>query len=90
MNWTVPAEQESQSPGKTFQQKEDHLARRPARWSAVPNSVVFNRDILHQMPNNIRGAIYADDLALWYSEEHITTANYRLQRALQVIETWVR
>ena len=42
------------------------------------------------MPKNIQGAIYADDLALWCREEYITTANYRLQQALQVIESWAR
>ena len=48
------------------------------------------RDIVHRMPKNIQGAIYADDLALWCLEEKITTANYRLQQALQVIESWAR
>ena len=42
------------------------------------------------MPKNIQGAIYADDLALWCSEEYISTANYRLQQALQVIESWAQ
>ena len=42
------------------------------------------------MPNNIQGAIYADDLALWCNEEYITTANCRLQQVLQVIESWAR
>ena len=40
------------------------------------------------MHKNLQGAIYADDLALWCSEEYITAANYRLQQALQVIESW--
>ena len=52
--------------------------------------LIFLRDILHSMPQNIQGAICADDLALWCSEEYITTANYRLQQALQVIESWAR
>ena len=30
------------------------------------------------------------NLALWCSEEYITTANYRLQQALQVIESWAQ
>ena len=33
------------------------------------------------MSKNIQGAIYAGDLALWCSEEYITTANYSLQEA---------
>ena len=52
--------------------------------------LIFIRDILHRMPKHIQGANYSDDLALWYSEECITTANYRLQQALQVIESWAR
>ena len=60
-----------------------------ARWSAVPNSVlIFIRDIVHRMPKNIQGAIYADDIAFWCNEMYITTANYRLQQALQVTESW--
>ena len=52
--------------------------------------LVFIRYILHRMPKDIQGAIYADDLALWCSEEYITTANYRQQQALQVIEIWTQ
>ena len=42
------------------------------------------------MPRNIQGAIYADHPALWCSEEYITTANYRLQQVLEVIESWAQ
>ena len=52
--------------------------------------LIFIRGILHRMPKNIQGTIYADDLALWCSEEYITTASYRLQQALQVIESWAQ
>ena len=38
----------------------------------------------------MRGAIYADDLALWCSEEYSTTANYRLKQALREIEAWAQ
>ena len=47
--------------------------------------LIFIRDILHRMPKNIQGAIYAHYLALWCSEAYISTAHYRLQQALQVI-----
>ena len=57
---------------------------------SLPLFLVFIRDILHQMAKSIQGAIYADGLALWCIEEHITTANYRLQEALQVTESWAR
>ena len=35
-------------------------------------------------------AIYADDLAFWCSEEYVSTANYWLNLALQVVESWTR
>ncbi|KAK7488767.1 hypothetical protein BaRGS_00020064 [Batillaria attramentaria] len=51
---------------------------------------LFIRDILQQLSRNVREAIYAGDLALWCSEEYITTAKYRLQQALREIEAWVQ
>ncbi|PVD34162.1 hypothetical protein C0Q70_05425 [Pomacea canaliculata] len=41
-------------------------------------------------PRNVQGAIYADDLVLWCTEEHLTTANYRLQEALNVLQDWTK
>ena len=52
--------------------------------------LVFIRDILHLMPKNIQGAIYADNFVLWCSEECITSENCRLQEAFQVTESWAR
>ena len=52
--------------------------------------LVFINDIVKDLPRNVHGAIYADDLALWCSEEHITTANYRMQEALKVLEDWTK
>ena len=48
--------------------------------------LVFINDIVRDMPRKVLGAIYADDLVLWCSEEHLTTANYRLQQALNISE----
>ena len=42
------------------------------------------------MPQNLQTAMYADDLALWCTEEYITTANYRLQEALDLMNTWTK
>ena len=50
--------------------------------------IIFIGDILSRLPRNVKGAIYADDLALWCSEEHIGTAQFRLQAALREIENW--
>ena len=79
-------------------QIEQHLSKKRTLWQGVPQGgvlsptlfLIFIRDILHRVPKKIQGAIYADDLALWCCEEYITTANYRLQQALQVIEAWAR
>ena len=52
--------------------------------------LIFIKDIIDKLPKNVQGAIYADDLALWCSEEYVPTADYRLQLALQVMETGTR
>ena len=79
-------------------QIKQHLSQKRTLRQGVPQGgmlsptlfLIFILDILHLMPKNIQGAIYAVDLALWCSEEYITTANYRLQQALQVIESWAQ
>ena len=50
--------------------------------------LVFINDIVGDMPRNVQEAIYADDLVLWFSEEHLSTANYRMQQALNTLEGW--
>ena len=52
--------------------------------------LVFINDIIKDLPRKVQGAIYADDLVLWCSEEHLTTANYRLQQALNLLESWTK
>lgn len=52
--------------------------------------LIFIDDIIKELPRGVRGAIYADDLVLWCSEEYTTTAQVRLQAALNKIETWTK
>ena len=52
--------------------------------------LVFINDLVRDMPRKVQGAIYADDLVLWCSEEHLSTANYRLQQALNTLEGWTK
>nr|KAG5704148.1 hypothetical protein BaRGS_009678 [Batillaria attramentaria] len=52
--------------------------------------LVFINDIVKDLPRKVQGAIYADDLVLWCSEEYLTTANHRLQLALDVLESWTK
>ena len=42
------------------------------------------------MPKGVKGAMYADDLVLWCSEEYISTANFRLREALLQLEKWTK
>ena len=42
------------------------------------------------MPRKVLGAICADDLVLWCSEERFSTANYRLQQELNNLEGWTK
>ena len=50
--------------------------------------LVFINDIVRDMPRKVQGAIHTDDLVLRCSEEHLSTANYRLQQALNTLEGW--
>ena len=52
--------------------------------------LVFINNIVRDMPHKVLGAIYADGLVLWCSEEHLTTANYRLQQVLIILEGWIK
>ena len=52
--------------------------------------LVFVNDIVRDMPRKVQGDIYADDRVLWCSEEHLSTANYRLQQALNTLEGWTK
>ena len=52
--------------------------------------ILFMNDIVSEMPNGVNIALYADDLVLWCSEEYTTTAKYRIQKALDKVETWAR
>ena len=52
--------------------------------------LVFINDIVRDMHRTVQGAIYADDLVLWCSEEHLSTANYSLQQTLNTLEGWTK
>ena len=40
-------------------------------------------DIVSDMSRDIKAALFADDLLLWCSEDHATTARYRMQQAVE-------
>ncbi|KAK7095492.1 hypothetical protein V1264_006890 [Littorina saxatilis] len=41
-----------------------------------------------ELPSRVHAALYADDLVLWCTEEHATTATYRMQLALEKVVAW--
>ena len=62
--------------------------RHPEKGGVISPTLLltFINDIVKALPRNVQGAIYTDDLVLWCSEECLTTANYRLQQALNLLE----
>ena len=52
--------------------------------------LIYVNDIIAELPPKIHSALYADDMVLWCSKEYITTANYRMQQALEVLESWTK
>ena len=79
-------------------QNQRHKSRKKTLKQGVPQGgvlsptlfIIFINDILKDIPRWIHGAIYADDLVIWYSDEYITTANIRMQEALVSIEKWTK
>ena len=52
--------------------------------------LIFIDDILKDLPRGVHGAMYADGLILWCTEESIGTARYRLQEVLNILDNWTK
>ena len=52
--------------------------------------LIYVNNIIAELPRKIHSAPYADDMVLLRSEEYITTANYIMQQALKVLESWTK
>ena len=52
--------------------------------------LVFINNIIRDLPHKDQGAIYVNDLILGCSGEQLSTANYRLQQALKILERWTK
>ena len=50
--------------------------------------LVYINDISKNFPAKVHTSSFADDLAIWTSEEYISIANNRMQKALSVLEEW--
>ena len=49
---------------------------------------MFINDLVSELPKGVKAALYADDLVLWCKEEHASTANYRIQQAIEQLTAW--
>ncbi|GFS13013.1 RNA-directed DNA polymerase from [Elysia marginata] len=49
---------------------------------------MFMNDIQTILPKGVYGAMYADDMAIWATEEYTGTAQARLQLALKALRMW--
>ena len=50
--------------------------------------VLFINDIVSELLRGVHAALYADGLVLWCTEEYATSANYRMQTALDKVSAW--
>ena len=50
--------------------------------------LVFINDLVSELPSGGKAALYADDLVLLCKEEHASTANYRIQQAIDQLTAW--
>ena len=77
-------------------QNQKHQSRKKILKEGVPQGgvlsptlfIIFMNDIMNGIPACIHGAMYADDLVMWCSAEHLTTATVRMQETLRKIEEW--
>jgi len=50
--------------------------------------LIFIDDIAEKLSHHINNALHADDFAVWNAADHLTTASYRMQEAMDQVETW--
>ena len=48
--------------------------------------LVFINDLICELPQGVKAAMYADDLVVWCVEEHLKIANKKIQKAADNIE----
>ncbi|BFZ11848.1 hypothetical protein BsWGS_14887 [Bradybaena similaris] len=50
--------------------------------------LIYINDIIKELPSHTPSALHADDLAIWHASENTSTANLRIQEALDNIAKW--
>ena len=50
--------------------------------------LLFISDLVSELPKGVEAALYADNLAIWCKEEYATTATYRMQLAVNKLNSW--
>ena len=50
--------------------------------------LVFTNDLVSELHRGVNAALYADDLVLWCTEEHASTANYSIQQDIDQLTAW--
>ena len=51
---------------------------------------IFINDLVKELPNGVKAALYADDIVMWCSEDFGTTATLRMQAAADAVTTWTK
>ncbi|KAK3766526.1 hypothetical protein RRG08_056456 [Elysia crispata] len=57
-------------------------------WYLENNNILIEEQAV--IPKGVNAALYADDLAIWTTEENIRTAKVRLQNALENLNMWTQ
>ena len=50
--------------------------------------LIFIDDIAEKLTNHVHRALHADDFAAWSAAEHLSTASFRMQEALNHVGNW--
>ena len=92
MDFRVPDQQEGQSASKRKTSKEKTLKEGVPQGGVLSPTLflIYVNDIIQNLPKHVKRATYADDLALWCTEESLPTANYRMQEALNSLQRWTK
>ena len=85
--------------GRTARVKVDgHLSKKVILREGVPQGgvlsptlfLVYINDIIDSLTRNVSNTLHADDLAIWTTSEHTSSATVRMQEAVNKIDRWTQ